>query len=91
MKNMMIAILLTYIYYTDFCVVKMPVVVPVMILILWAMIAEIEDFFKEYGRSVRRGQRLAHRIRRMNRKEVNDETDGNVTCCYGFCADDPGI
>lgn len=91
MKNAMIAILLTYIYYTDFCVVKMPVVVPVMILIVWALLAEIEEYFTEYGKSVRRGQQLAHRIRRMKRKEVNDEKDGNVACCYGLFTDDTGI
>jgi len=91
MKNAMIAILLTYIYYTDFCVVKMPIVIPIMILILWALLAEIEEYFKEYGKSVRRGQQLAHRIRRMKRKEVNDEEDGNVACCYGLFTDDTGI
>jgi len=67
MKNIIIAILTTYIFYTDFCVVKLWYIVPFIFLIFWAMLAGVEDLIRDYQETVRRGRKLQRTIKRMER------------------------
>ena len=67
MKNIIIALLTTYIFYTDFCVVKIWYIVPFIFLIFWAMLAGVEDLIRDYQETVRRGRRLQRTIKRMER------------------------
>lgn len=67
MKNIIIALLTTYIFYTDFCVVKLWYIVPFIFLIFWAMLAGVEDLIRDYQETVRRGRRLQRTIKRMER------------------------
>lgn len=67
MKNIIIALLTTYIFYTDFCVVKLWYIVPFIFLIFWAMLAGVEDLIRDYQETVRRGRRLQRTIKKMER------------------------
>lgn len=67
MKNIIIALLTTYIFYTDFCVVKLWYIVPFIFLIFWAMLAGVEDLILDYQETVRRGRRLQRTIKKMER------------------------
>lgn len=67
MKNIIIALLTTYIFYTDFCVVKLWYIVPFIFLIFWAMLTGVEDLILDYQETVRRGRRLQRTIKRMER------------------------
>ena len=63
MKNLIISILATIIFYTQFCEIKMPILMPVVTLILFALIVETESVFKEYRRKITRARRLQRKIR----------------------------
>jgi hypothetical protein len=65
MKNLIIAILATIIFYTQFCVIKMPLVMPVFTLSVWMIIAEIDEIISDYKKSVKRGEKLQRSIRRV--------------------------
>ena len=67
MKNILIAILTTYIFYTDFCVVKLWYIVPLIFVVFWLVIAEIDEVIRDYQETVRRGRRLQRTIKRMER------------------------
>lgn len=62
MKNLIIAVLATIIFYTQFCEVKMPIVMPVLVLMIWASITEVEIFFSGYIKSVKRGRYLQDKL-----------------------------
>ena len=63
MKNLIISILATIIFYTQFCEIKMQLLMPVIVLILFAFIEETESVFKEYRRKITRAKRLQRKIR----------------------------
>ena len=65
MKNLIISILSTIIFYTQFCVIKMPLVMPVFTLSVWMIIAEIDEIISDYKKSVKRGEKLQRSIRRV--------------------------
>lgn len=68
MKNLMIAMLASYIFYTDFCVVKMPALVPFIVVVFWLTACVIEEavhYVMDFREDVRRGEKLARRIRRL--------------------------
>lgn len=67
MKNILIAILTTYIFYTDFCVVKLWYIVPLIFVVFWLVIAEADEVIRDYQETVRRGRRLQRTIKRMER------------------------
>lgn len=67
MKNLIIAILSTIIFYTQFCEVKIPYVMPVLALMIWAILSEIDGYITEYKCSVSRGQRLRRKINQVRR------------------------
>ena len=67
MKNIIIAILTTYVFYTDFCVIKLWYIVPFMFLIFLALIAGVEDLILDYQETVRRGRKLQRTIKKMER------------------------
>lgn len=67
MKNLIIAILSTIIFYTQFCVIKMPVVMPVFTLVVWVLLCGVDEFMEEYMKSVRRGMRLQNHLKRIRR------------------------
>ena len=65
MKNIIISILATIIFYTQFCVIKMWYVMPVFALCVWLTIAEIDCVIEDYKETVRRGQKLQRKIKRL--------------------------
>ena len=67
MKNILIAILTTYIFYTDFCVVKLWYLVPFIFIVFLGLLAGVEDLIRDYQETVRRGRRLQRTIKRMER------------------------
>lgn len=67
MKNIIIALLTTYIFYTDFCVVKLWYIVPLIFVVFWLVIAEIDEVILDYQETVRRGRRLQRTIKKMER------------------------
>lgn len=69
MKNILIAALITYIFWTDVAVIHPLPVLPLMFVVFWLLIAGIDDLIDDYRKTIRRGQRLQRRIRKME-KEV---------------------
>lgn len=67
MKNIIIALLTTYIFYTDFCVVKLWYIVPLIFVVFWLVISEIDEVIRDYQETVRRGRRLQRTIKKMER------------------------
>ena len=67
MKNIIIALLTTYIFYTDFCVVKLWYIVPFIFIVFLGLLAGVEDLILDYQETVRRGRRLQRTIKRMER------------------------
>lgn len=68
MKNLIIAILATYVFYTDFCVVRLWYVIPFMFLVFWLVVAGIDELIRDFQKQVRRGQRLQNKLRRAERR-----------------------
>ena len=68
MKNAIIAALITYVFYTVFCVIKLWYLIPLMFLVFWGMIASVDELINDYQKQVRRGQRLQHKLRRAERR-----------------------
>lgn len=68
MKNAIIAALTTYIFYTDFCVIKLWYLIPLMFLVFWGLIASVDELINDYQKQVRRGQRLQNKLRRAERR-----------------------
>lgn len=67
MKNLIIAILATYVFYTDLCVVKLWYVVPLIFVTFWMIIAGIDELIRDFQRQVKRGQRLQAKLRKAER------------------------
>ena len=70
MKNMVIAMLLTYIFWTDCCVIHPMWALPIVFGAFWAFIAEGEEILKDYSKSLKRGQYLTGKIRKMRRDVI---------------------
>lgn len=67
MKNLIIAILSTIIFYTQFCEVKIPAVMPILALMIWVSLIQIDEWVAEYRQAVRRGQKLQDTIKKVRR------------------------
>lgn len=67
MKNIIIALLTTYIFYTDFCVVQLWYIVPFIFIVFLGLLAGVEDLIRDYQETVRRGRRLQRTIKKMER------------------------
>ena len=67
MKNVLIAILTTYVFYTDLCVVKLWYVVPLIFVTFWLIIAGIDELIRDFQHQVKRGQRLQAKLRKAER------------------------
>lgn len=67
MKNLIIAILATYVFYTDICVVHLWYVIPFMFLVFWLVVAGIDELIQDYHKQVRRGQRLQMKLKQAER------------------------
>lgn len=63
MKNLLIAIMASYIYYTEFCVIEMPVIIPFVALIVWLTLSEIDNQVEVKRKAKMRGQKLINRLR----------------------------
>lgn len=63
MKNIIIAIMASYIYYTEFCVIEMPVIIPFVALIVWMTLSEIDNQVEVKRKAKMRGQKLINRLR----------------------------
>lgn len=68
MKNAIIAAMATYIFWTDCCVIRPIAALPIIFLVFWLLIAEIDEQIRDYKRAKRKGERLARVIRRMERE-----------------------
>ena len=69
MKNMIIAALMTYIFWTDICVIHPLPVLPILFLTIWVLLASIDDMVADFKRSMIRGNRLNMRITRIKRSK----------------------
>lgn len=67
MKNIIIAVLMTYIFYADLCVIQIPIVIPFVFLIIWATLEESEEILRGYLHKVHRGRRLGRKIKKLRR------------------------
>lgn len=65
MKNWIIAILVTYVFYTDFCVIQYPILIPFMAVFFWAVTEALEDFVQEHRAKARRAKKLQNNVRRL--------------------------
>ena len=65
MKNIIISILATIIFYTQFCVIKMWYVMPVFALCVWIAISEIDCVIEDYQKTIRQGRKLQRKIKRL--------------------------
>lgn len=65
MKNLIIAILSTIIFYTQFCVIKMWYVMPVFALCVWIAISEFDCVVEDYKNTIRHGRKLQRKIKRL--------------------------
>lgn len=63
MKNLLIAIMASYIYYTEFCVIEMPITIPFVVLIVWLTLSEIDNQMEVKKKAKMRGQKLINRLR----------------------------
>lgn len=63
MKNILIAIMASYIYYTEFCVIEMPVIIPFVALIVWLTLSEIDNQVEVKRKAKMRGKKLINRLR----------------------------
>ena len=70
MKNMIIAALMTYIFWTDICVIHPLPVLPMIFGVIWMLLAAMEDLVKDFRKAVARGNKLNYRIDEIKRKEV---------------------
>lgn len=65
MKNLIIAILSSILFYTQFCEVKMPFIIPCMIFAFWLFLIWVDDVVHEYQVKIRRGKYLNGKIKRL--------------------------
>ena len=70
MKNLIIALLVSYVFWTDIAVIHPLPLLPLMVLCFWLAIAAVDDVVTDYKDRIRKGRRLQRRIKRMER-EVN--------------------
>lgn len=66
MKNIIIAILSSILFYTQFCVVKDWYILPFMAFVFWLLAFTVEgavDEVKNFAFKTRRGKRLIKKIR----------------------------
>lgn len=68
MKNFLIASMATYIFYTDLCVVQMPIIIPFLVFLFWAVLEEAEEVVTVYLLKVKRGRRLGRKIKQLRRR-----------------------
>lgn len=71
MKNIIISILATWVFWNDLCVIHPVWMLPIIFAIILAWIHCVEYEVEEYQKSKRRGRNLARKIGRIG-KEVND-------------------
>lgn len=64
MKNLIIAVLSTIIFYTQFCEIKIPYIMPVFTLCVFIIASGIDEAIYDYRRSVKRGEKLKRKLRR---------------------------
>ena len=65
MKNWTIALLITYVFYTDFCVIQYPILIPFMAVFFWAVTESVEDLILEHRAKARRARKLQNNVRRL--------------------------
>lgn len=66
MKNIIIAILGSYIFY-GFCTIRNPAIPIIAFLIFFLLISEIDEQIEDFKRMVRRWDRINRRINRAGR------------------------
>lgn len=65
MKNWLIAILMTYVFYTDLCVIQYPILIPFLTVFFWVVTEAAEDFVLEQRAKARRAKKLQNNVRRL--------------------------
>ena len=68
MKNIIIALLTTYIFWADIAIIHPLPVLPLIFVCFWLIVAVIDDAVTDYKKRIRKGQRLQRRIKRMERE-----------------------
>lgn len=68
MKNWIIAIFATYIFWTDFAIIHPLPVLPVVAVCFWLIVAEVDEVVTDYRKRIREGHRLQRRIKRLERE-----------------------
>lgn len=66
MKNIIISSLLTYIFYSK-CEIKLWYLIPAIFIVFWLIVAEVDEVYKDYKRTLKRGRLLQQSIRRAER------------------------
>lgn len=68
MKNCIIAMLMTYIFWNELCVDKSyPVVTVAVWLVFWLAVWAVDEWQKDFRRKHRRGSYLVNKIKKMER------------------------
>lgn len=65
MKNFIIAVLITIVFYTDLVVIQAPETVPFFLLIAWAAVEVVDDLVIEYRERLRKQKKLQKAVRRL--------------------------
>lgn len=68
MKNILIALLATYVFWTDVAVIHPLPALPLLFVTLLFIISGIDELIADYKHTIRNGQRLQRRIKRMERE-----------------------
>ena len=66
MKNMIIAALSAYIFYS-FCEIRNLLIPVTMFLLVWIACQETDEIIHDFQKSVKRGQRLQRKLKRAGR------------------------
>ena len=66
MKNIIISSLLTYIFYSK-CEIQLWYLIPAIFIVFWLIVAEVDEVYKDYKRTLKRGRHLQQSIRRAER------------------------
>jgi len=67
MKNIIIAVLGSILFYTQFCVVKGIEIIPLTFLIIWFSAISIDLYIEDRKEAVKRHRKLQYHIRRARR------------------------
>lgn len=65
MKNIIISLMGSYIFWFRFCEVKNPAIPVIVFFLCWGIAAEIEEQVNDFKKSLKRGEKLNDQINRI--------------------------